>query len=71
MKTSILAGLATLLACSNAYSDDMLFSLKSRPSELGMDILAPKQDPWYTAPYVNIEVEQELRYIQMKGLGRS
>lgn len=50
MKISVFAGLATLLASSNAYSDDMLLSLKSRPSELGMDILAPKQDPWYTAP---------------------
>lgn len=50
MKAFILTALATLLANSNAYSDDALLTLKSRPSELGMDILPPKQDPWYTAP---------------------
>ncbi|CZT22934.1 related to lipase 1 [Ramularia collo-cygni] len=69
MKSSILTALATLLVSSNAYSDDMLFSLKSRPSELGMDILPPKQDPWYSAP-ANFELAapgQILRIRAAKG----
>lgn len=52
MKVYGLTALATLLASSHAFSNDALINLKSRPSELGMDILPPKQDPWYTAPYV-------------------
>lgn len=50
MKASILTALATLFVSSNAYSKDAMVAFSKRPSELGIDILPPEQDPWYTAP---------------------
>ncbi|SMR53771.1 unnamed protein product [Zymoseptoria tritici ST99CH_1E4] len=50
MKSTILASVATLIASTHAFSEHALLALKARPSEMGMDILPPSEDPWYTAP---------------------
>jgi hypothetical protein len=68
MKSFILASVTTLISSSYAFSDDALRNLRVRPSDMGMEILPPSEDPWYTAP-ANYELAAPGTILRIRAAG--